>query len=109
VNEDIAKWLAAFEGKVLRRMSGGITVNENWRKRYSEDLLRLFGDLEIIPLVGISRLNWIGHLNGMDSTRKVSQAFNNNPQGSRLRGRPSKRWRNCVRTDIKKYKTKNWK
>jgi len=30
-------------------------------------------------------LIWIGHV---DSKRKVSQIFNNNPQGSRLRGRP---------------------
>jgi hypothetical protein len=29
---DTAKCLAAFERKVLRRMFGGIKVNENWRK-----------------------------------------------------------------------------
>jgi len=29
LNEDIVKWLAAFERKVLRRMCGGINVNEN--------------------------------------------------------------------------------
>ena len=28
----IAKQLATFERKLLRRMSGGIKVNENWRK-----------------------------------------------------------------------------
>jgi hypothetical protein len=33
VNKGIAKWLAAFERKVLRRLLGGIKVNENWRKR----------------------------------------------------------------------------
>jgi hypothetical protein len=27
LNKDIAKWLAAFETKVLRRMSGGINGN----------------------------------------------------------------------------------
>ena len=31
-NKDIAKWLAAFGRKVLRRMSWGIKVNENRRK-----------------------------------------------------------------------------
>jgi len=29
-------------------------------------------------------LNLIGHVNRMDSNRKVSQVFNNNPKGSRL-------------------------
>jgi hypothetical protein len=36
LNKDIAKRLAAFERKVLRRMLVGIEVNENWRKRYNE-------------------------------------------------------------------------
>ena len=50
--------------------------------------MQLFGDLHILSFVRVSRLNWIGHVNRMDSERKVSQVFNNNPQGSRLRGRP---------------------
>jgi hypothetical protein len=32
IENGIAKWLAAFERKVLRRMFVGIKVNENWRK-----------------------------------------------------------------------------
>jgi len=32
LNEDVAKRLTAFERKVLRRMFGGIRVNENRRK-----------------------------------------------------------------------------
>jgi len=28
LNKDIAKWLATFERKVLRRMFGGIKINE---------------------------------------------------------------------------------
>ena len=87
----------------------GIKVNKNWRKRYNKELLQLFGDLDIPPFVRRSRLNWIGHVNRMDSKRKVSQVFNNNPQGSRLRGRPKNRWWNCVQTDINKCKITNWK
>ena len=54
-------------------MLGGIEVNENWRKRYKKELMQLFGDLDIILFVRISRLNWIGHVNGMDSKIKVTQ------------------------------------
>jgi len=32
--------------------------------------------------------------------RKVRQVLNNKPQGSRLRGRPSDRWWNCVQMKI---------
>jgi len=48
VNKDIAKRLAAYQRKVLRRMFGGIKVNETWRKRYNEELRQLFRDLDII-------------------------------------------------------------
>jgi hypothetical protein len=32
LSKDIAKLPAAFERKVLKKMFGGIKVNENWRK-----------------------------------------------------------------------------
>ena len=63
----------------------------------------------MLPFVRISRLKWIGHVNRMCSKRNVSKVFNNNPQGSRLRGRPKHRWWNCVQTDINKWKITNSK
>jgi hypothetical protein len=39
LNKDITKRLAVCERKVLRRMFGGIKMNENWRKRYNEELM----------------------------------------------------------------------
>ena len=47
-----------------------------------------FGDLDVLSFVRVGRLNWIGHVNRMDSKRKLSQIFKNNPQGSRIRGPP---------------------
>jgi len=89
LNKDIAKRLVGFERKVTRRMFGGIEVHENWRRRYNEELLQLFGDLDILSFVGISQLNWIGHANRMYNKRKVSigkavqlQAWSS-PRGSR--------------------------
>jgi len=63
-------------------MLGGIKTNENYRKQYNKELMQLFGDLDIISFVRISWLNWIGHVNRMNSKRKVSEVFNNKPQGS---------------------------
>jgi hypothetical protein len=41
VDKDIAKLLVAtFARKVLRRMFGGIKVNENWRKPYMKNYCR---------------------------------------------------------------------
>jgi hypothetical protein len=53
--------------------------------------MELLGDLDILWFVRISQFNWIGHVNRMDSERKVSQVFNNNPLESHLR------W--CPKTD----------
>jgi len=33
VSLEFAKWLATFKRKILRRMCGGIKVNENWSKQ----------------------------------------------------------------------------
>jgi hypothetical protein len=48
MNKDIAIRLATFQRKVLRRMFEEIKVNENWRQPYNEELMQLFGDLDII-------------------------------------------------------------
>jgi len=68
--------------------------------RCNEELMQVFRDFDLLSFIRISRLNWIGHVNRMDSKRKVSQLFNNNPQGSRLRGRPKNRWWCCVKQII---------
>jgi hypothetical protein len=69
----------------------------------------LFGDLDILSFVITTWLNWIGNVHRMDSKTKASTVFNNNPQGSRLRGRPKIRWWNCVHTDINTRNITNWK
>jgi hypothetical protein len=64
----------------------GIRVNENWSKQCNKELIQQFGDLDVLPFVRTSWLNWIGHINKMVTKGKVSQVFNSNMQGSRLRG-----------------------
>jgi hypothetical protein len=39
LNMDIYKRLAAFKGKVLRRLSGRITVNKNWKKLHKKEIM----------------------------------------------------------------------
>ena len=57
-------------------------------------------NFDVPSFVRIRRLNWICLFNRTGSNRKVSQVFNNNPQESRLRGRPKNRWWNCIHTQI---------
>jgi len=55
------------------------------------EFMQLFGDLDILPFVTISRLYWIGHVNRMHSKRRIIQVFNSNPRVSRRRGRRKKK------------------
>jgi hypothetical protein len=70
--------------------------------------MQLFRNLDIFSFVRISRLNLIGRVNRTDSKGATNQVFNDNPQGSRLRGRPKNRWWNFEKADINKCKIKNW-
>ena len=70
LSKDIAKRLATFGRKVLRRMFEGDKVNENWEKRHTEELMQMFGDSDTFSFLRISRMNWIGRVNRMDSKKK---------------------------------------
>jgi hypothetical protein len=67
--------------------------------------MQLLGSSDVISVVRIKQLNWIGHVNRMGCKRKVGQVFDNNPQGIRQRNR---RW-NYVKTDTNKRKNTNSK
>jgi hypothetical protein len=64
---------------------------ENLGKLYNKEIIQLFGDLDILSFVRKSLLSWIGHINRMNSKRKVSQVFKTNIQGNRLTGRSKNR------------------
>jgi hypothetical protein len=108
MSSETGKWLAVFERKVLRKILGTIKVNNCWRRRHNNELMQLYGDLDIVSFIRINRLRWISHVNIMDNERMVCQAFANQPQGSRPRGRPKCRWWDCVYGDIRKSKIRNW-
>jgi hypothetical protein len=54
LNKDIAKRLATLKKKSYKK---NIWRKENWRKRYNKELTQLFGDLDVLSFVRISRLN----------------------------------------------------
>ena len=70
------------------------------------ELIQLLGDPDIVSNVRLGRLRWIGHINRMSNNRKVKQIFKSQPQGTRLKGGPKKRWWDCVRQDLEKCKIK---
>jgi cell division protein FtsN len=55
--------------------------------------MQLFEDLDILSFVRITPLDWIGLVILIEwIVKEKCQVLKNNPQGSRLRGRPENRW-----------------
>ena len=53
-----------------------------------------------------SRLRWFGHLHRMDDDTWPKKVTNINVNGAQPRGRPKKRWSDCIEADLKKLKLK---
>jgi hypothetical protein len=52
----------AFERRLLRRIYGSTCDNGVWRIKYNDKLYGLHKDLDIVRLIKVSRLRWLGHL-----------------------------------------------
>ena len=100
LSSDVINRLNVFERKVLRRITGAVKIDDNWRRQYNKELFDLFNDIDIVTFMKIRRLSWLGHVNRMSSDRNVKQIFLNHPQGFRPRGRPKNRWWDCVHRDL---------
>jgi hypothetical protein len=75
MSSETSERLTIFEWKVLRKILGAIKINNCWRRRHKNELMQLYGDLDIVSFIRIKRLRWIGHVNRMDNKRMVYQVL----------------------------------
>ena len=59
----------------------------------------MYGEPDIVTYIKSGRLQWAGHLIRMEDERSAKRAFQSNPGGNRLRGRPRARWEDNVTED----------
>jgi hypothetical protein len=64
---------------------------------------------DIINVIKIRRLGWLGHVIRMDETRSVKKIFEGKLEGRRGRGRRRLRWINDVEGNLRKLGVKRWK
>ena len=57
---------------------------------------------DIVTVIKIRRLEWLGHVSRMNETRSVKKIFEGKLEGRRGRGRPRLRWINDVEDDLRK-------
>jgi hypothetical protein len=92
--------LRIFERRILRMVYVSINDDGIWRTRYRCELYTLYDDLDIVQLVKIGRLRWLGQLfkmHEMDPCRKLTLL---KPDGTRLVGKPKVRWLESIEEDL---------
>ena len=75
----IAKRLASFKRKILRRIFGTAKI-DNTGGKYNSDLENMFGVLDLVSFIRINRLKWIDLVNRMIAGRIPKSTFSNQPE-----------------------------
>ncbi|CAK1577904.1 unnamed protein product [Parnassius mnemosyne] len=89
--------LHANEMRMLRWMCG-VTRMDKIRNEY------IRGSLKVAPVVEKvrgSRLAWFGHVMRRNKSHVTKRVLNMNVEGHTGRGRPNKRWIDCVKSDMR--------
>jgi hypothetical protein len=69
-------------------------VNGSW-------LMAKYKAPDIVNVIKIRRLEWLGHVVRMNEIRSVKKIFKGKLEGRRSRGRPRLRWINDVEDDLR--------
>ena len=88
--------LLVFEMMCLRKIMG---VTRRDRIRNTKIRKTLGSELTVLDRVSRKRLLYFGHVQRMPQSRLPKMAFECRIQGTRPRGRPQKRWRDCLLAD----------
>jgi hypothetical protein len=72
-------------------------------------LITKYKSQDIINVIKIRRLEWLGHIIRMDETRSVKKICEGKFEGRRGRGRPRLRWINDVEDYLRKLVVKRWR
>ncbi|CAG9567643.1 unnamed protein product [Danaus chrysippus] len=103
--------LAVFERKVLRKVFGPVKdADGDYRIRMNHELEALMNRETIVRFIKSQRLRWAGHVERMGKNRAPKIMTDWKPQQRRPRGRPRKRWCDCIEDDLKALKCfTNWR
>jgi hypothetical protein len=105
----IEKILMTLERKILRKIYGPTKENGQWRIKINAELITKYKSQDIITVIKIRRLEWLGRVIRMDETKSVKKIFEGKLEGRRGRGRPRLRWINDVEDDVRKLGVKRWR
>jgi hypothetical protein len=94
--------LMVFEKRVLRIIFGPKRdkVTGEWRKLHNEELNDLYSLPNIVRVVKLRQMRWVGHVAHMGEDRGVNSVLVGKPGGKRPLGRPRHRWEDNITMDL---------
>jgi hypothetical protein len=93
----------------LRKIYGPTEENGRWRIKTNEELRTEYKSQDIVTVMKIQRLEWLGYVSRMNEIRSVKKIFEGKLEERRGRGRPRLRWINSVEDDLRKLGVKRWR
>ena len=94
--------LKVFENRVLRRIFGPKRdeVAGEWRRLHNEELYDLYCSPSIVREIKSRKITWAGHVARMGRRRGVHRVLVGNLRGNRPLGRPRRRWKHNIKTEL---------
>jgi hypothetical protein len=100
---------ATWERNILRKIYGPTKENGQWRVKTNEELMTKYKASDIVNVIKIRRLEWLGHVVRMNEIRSVKKIFEGKLEGRKGRGRPRLRWTNDVGENLRELGVKRWR
>jgi hypothetical protein len=88
---------------VLRRIFGPTRdeMTGEWRKLHGGELHNLYSSPDIIKQTKSRRMRWARHVASMGEGRNVYRVLVGKPEGRRPLEKPSRRWENGIKLDLR--------
>jgi transcription termination factor 2 len=93
----------------LRKIYGPTKDNGQWRIKTNAELITKYKVPDIVNVIKIRRLDWLGHVVRMNETRSVKKIFEGKLERRRGKGRPRLGWINDVEDDLRELGVKRWR
>jgi len=79
-------------------------ATQEWRKLHHEELNDLYCSPNIVRVIKLRRMRWVGHLARMGKGRGVYSVLVGKPEGKRPLGRAGRRWGDNIKTDLQELR-----
>jgi len=102
--------LRTFERRILKKIFGSVQNEDgSWRFRMNYELDELTGNADIVRFIKSRRIAWLGHVMRMDDKRTPKRILRWKPIGTRIRGRPRKRWIAGIEEELQMMGVRRWR